>query len=350
MTADVPRRGEPRPTENTPARIEGGGPHRPIDRPPLAGHSAGMEPHNITGLGDWLANPQPVAGLADVVAGWRAQEVTLVLAPVARADAGFGAHLRRSFLGALGPGASAEARAGRPCPWDPPCALDVFLREQLRAGADGLPKPYVLFWSQSGPVMTVTLRVFGTACTWFMAAAEALTAGLTGILPWSKALPGQRTAPAILDRRFQMDAALPDLPQAPLILRLDSPMDDSGGNPTGPQDPAAQMLARAVRRVDALAHWQGLALTEAATRALTLAAHDIRASATTMTRHSHDSPNSKGQVRRSQVLTGEMLLPPLPDDLRLLLALATSCHLGRHTNEGLGAISLHLAPLSQRTT
>jgi len=293
-----------------------------------------------TGLAHWLSSPQRVEGLQPLADLWREQQAVFTLSPVAPADSGFGAHLRRSFLGALGPAASVPARAGHPCPWDPPCALDIFVREQLRTGGDGLPKPYVLFWSQEGTALTVTLRVFGTACDWFPAAAEVLSAGLAAILPWQKCVHGQGAAPDILDRQLTTDAPPLALPEGPLTLMLDSPMDDSGTNPNGPKDPAAQILARAVRRVDALARWQGLALTVGASRELTSVAHGVEARVARLSRAKHTSPNRHGQDRETQVLTGSVDLPSLPEDLQLLLALASRCHLGRHTNEGLGAISL----------
>lgn len=132
------------------------------------------------------------------------------MVPVPPADSGFGAHLRRSFLGALNPGASPAVRVGAPCPWDPPCALDVFQREQLRAGGDGLPKPYVLSWQQKGPALAVTLRVFGIACDWFPAAVEAMTAALHDRLSWDNALPLCYSPPRLIDRRLR-----PPLPPAP---------------------------------------------------------------------------------------------------------------------------------------
>jgi hypothetical protein len=95
-----------------------------------------------------------------------------------------GAHLRRSFLGALGGGASDAAKANEPCNWGPPCALDVFCREQLRGPrGEGLPKPYVMNWHKEGSDLIIVLRVFGMAVDWFMVAAEAMAAGIRTILP-----------------------------------------------------------------------------------------------------------------------------------------------------------------------
>lgn len=291
-----------------------------------------------TTLSRWLDAPDPCE-LPNLVQGWRDIEVVVTLVPVALAPDGFGANLRRSFLGALAPGASPEAQAGTPCPWEPPCALDVFLREQLRHGGDGLPKPYLIYWQQQGPVMAVSLRMFGTACDWGQAAAEALVAGLSGILPWEKALRGQVAAPVLHARHLLADP-LPEIPDGPLTLRLTSPMDDEGAKPGDQRDPAARILSRAIRRVDAMARWQGLALTPEPLHALTEAAHAVEARSLRLKPSKHESPNRHGQKRVSQVVKGEIDLPPLPDDLRLLLALTSRCHLGRHTNEGLGRFEL----------
>lgn len=292
-------------------------------------------------LAQWLATPDRVGGISALAQGWRDLDITLTLAPTGPADSAFGAHLRRSFLAALAPGASDAARNGKPCPWTPPCALDVFLREQLRAGGDGLPKPYVLFWDQQGQVMQVTLRIYGTACDWGAAAAEALTAALRD-LPWSKAL---HCVPPRLIHRDVAPAPWVDIPEGPLTLRLISPMDDEGGKPGDTRDIAARMLSRALRRVDALARWQGLALADDTLRALTAEIHSIRAQEIHLTLGQRMSPNAKGQKRASRVLTGRLNLPPLPPDLRLVLALASRCHIGRHTNEGLGRVEV--SPLGQ---
>lgn len=292
-----------------------------------------------TAFSMWLSSPVRADGLAGVAEAWRDVDVTLTLFPVVSLDTGFGAHLRRSFLGSLTHGASSAARSGRPCNWDPPCALDIFLREQLRVGGDGLPKPYVLFWWQDGQTLTVTLRVFGTACDWAPAAAEGLVAGLGSILPWAKAVAGQPKAPEILNRRMT-STGLTEVSEGPLTLRFLSPMDDEGANPGASGDDASRLLSRAIRRVDALARWQGQAMGDEVTRALTASAREIRARALRLTCHRRDSPNQHGQARVTQVVTGEIDLPPLSFDLRLLLSLAGRCHLGRHTNEGLGSFEV----------
>lgn len=304
-----------------------------IDDARQAGECLGMERVATPSLAQWLATPERVGGLSDLAQGWRDLDCCIILANAGPADSGFGAHLRRSFLAALGSGASDAARQGQPCPWDPPCALDVFLREQLRSGGDGLPKPYTLFWDQERSVMQVTLRIYGIGCNWGPAATEALISAIRD-LPWSKAL--HCVPPRIMHREIG-PAPWAAISEGPLTLRLTSPMDDEGSAEKG-TDIAARILSRALRRVDALARWQGLSLQDSAMRAVTAQIHDIRALAARCQRGQHRSPNNKRQNRVTRVLTGEIDLPPLAPDLRLLLELASRCHIGRHTNEGLGRV------------
>jgi hypothetical protein len=169
-----------------------------------------MDALGLTGLPRELSQPRRVAGADLLSQGWADLDIGLRLGGIGqrRAD-DLGSHLRRSFLGALGPAASPAARAGRPCIWDPPCALDVFCREQLRHAGDGLPKPFVLALRPQGEDLLVTLRVFGMAIDWGMAAAEGLAAGIAGILPWARVMPGMSGPPPILDRTIATSSLPP---------------------------------------------------------------------------------------------------------------------------------------------
>lgn len=40
--------------------------------------------------------------------------------------------------------ASPEARRRQPCPWDPPCTLDVFFGRRKQTAGLELPKPFVM--------------------------------------------------------------------------------------------------------------------------------------------------------------------------------------------------------------
>lgn len=88
----------------------------------------------------------------------------------------------RGALGeALKPAASAEAVDGRPCPWSPPCALDLLFRTQGRMtrGLE-IPKPFTLALDAEGPDLIVSCRLFGLAADWSGQVADALTRGLRG--------------------------------------------------------------------------------------------------------------------------------------------------------------------------
>ena len=61
-------------------------------------------------------------------------------------------------------GASAEAIAGKPCPWQPPCALDLLFREHARIGGrHGIPKAWVLAFDRRGFDLIVRNEA-GTDC------------------------------------------------------------------------------------------------------------------------------------------------------------------------------------------
>lgn len=129
----------------------------------------------LTPFARHLSRPEVVASADALISASFDQTIALRLRGAAGGIAP-DAHLRRSFLAALGPAASEAARSGKPCTWDPPCALDVFCREQLRHKGAGLPKPYVLWAERHEEDLVIRLRVFGMANDWFAAAAEALAA------------------------------------------------------------------------------------------------------------------------------------------------------------------------------
>jgi len=73
-----------------------------------------------------LHHPLHTLPADDFAATWFDQTVWLRVPGHAAlaADVAFLNHLRRSFGGALGAGASPEASAGHPCPWRSSSALD----------------------------------------------------------------------------------------------------------------------------------------------------------------------------------------------------------------------------------
>jgi len=259
----------------------------------------------------------------------------------ASAPVGIGAHIRRSFLGAFGAAASDQARAGRPCSWDPPSALDVFCREQLRgARGDGLPKPYVVECGLDQGDLIVSLRVFGMANDWFMAAAEAMAVGMRTILPWQRLFPGRKSAPRILSRQISVGALRPmpvDARSARLVFT--SPTDASGGEPHAEPH---RILTRLQRRVDGISRWNGVGLSDEAGRALAGQAKGFGFDASGLRTGRYQSPNARGQVRRKDTMTGVLLITGDIAQIWPLLAMGEKCHLGRGAVEGLGAFRLEV--------
>jgi len=302
--------------------------------------SRGMEPAKLTAFARSLAEAEFVASIAELAQNWHDLQVVLRLQGAADASTpGFGNHVRRSFLGALAPGASPSARAGLACSWDPPCALDLFCREQFRGPrGDGMPKPYAIQIDTKGNDLLVGLTVFGMACDWFYVAAEAMSAGLTGILPWGKATQSLVSdSPEITHRITGGAAGLDPIPTAQSVrVTFLSPVDASSRKPVTP----ASLLSAALRRMDALSRWQGLALDpdigrEAAKRIGDCDFRDIELHPTV-----YKSPNRTDQARNSKVLTGSFVVSRHMETLWPLLQLCERTQIGRGTVQGLGRIQL----------
>ncbi len=290
------------------------------------------------GLSAALAEVEWVHEANGLATAWVDQTLCLCLEGAGRAGSDIGGHLRRSFLGALGRGASPAAQAGRPCTWDPPCALDVFRREQLRGPrGDGLPKPFVIAFWPHGPDLIVELRVFGMAIDWSMAAFEAMAAGIGGILPWSKIMRGSDGPPRIVTRTISMDNTIAT--PAPSTVRVDilSPIDASG---TDPISAPHTILARALRRADALSRWNGVALDPAEAAAI---AHGLRAldyDLTNLETGFYASPNRHRQMRQDPTITGSFIVTGDLSAIWPVLCIAERAHIGRHAVEGLGRVRM----------
>lgn len=214
--------------------------------------SAAVEQKSITPLSERLLRPAMMHSLNTLLAHWFDQTIHLRLE-------GAGAlvdhpallnNMRRSFGAALGRGASDAARKGRPCPWGPPCALDVFFREQLRSGGQGLPKPFVVRADRDGADLIASLRVFGFAADWLLAVESAFIDGLRTVLPWPK-LGG--AVPNIVDRRIETCEGINSgTAPAGVVLEWRTPLD------THRLDVMAapwSIFTRLLRRTEGLARW-----------------------------------------------------------------------------------------------
>lgn len=287
----------------------------------------------------FLLAAETAPDVAQIARAWHDQTVTYQLSGAARLlRHDLGGHLRRSFLGALGRGASLAAQNNLPCPWDPPCALDVFLREQARGPrGDGLPKPYVIFTDTEGPDLFVSLRVFGMANDWFMVAAEAFLLGMREILPCQRLFGCN--LPAVSGREISQVSGLEFARDATTaILEFTGPVDAAGKG--GPAEPS--LLSRLLRRVDGLARWQGLALSPNHGRALAALIADLDFSQSHLRAGQYLSPSKKSRMRRHPTLTGTLVVKGPLAPLLPVMAIGARCHMGRAAVEGLGRYRMSL--------
>ena len=288
-----------------------------------------------------LAAPSRRLTLAELAGGWY-QCVVSARVP------GYGilAHdldLLRRLRGAIGDlllaGASADAIAGRPCPWQPPCALDLLFREQGRRGPHGIPKPYVLRADRAGPDLVVSMTLFGFASDWTGIIQHAFAAAVQQRIDWRSQrpdlfLPTPHLADLLVD-----DAEGIPVPPAPPIALLDflTPMNAEGDDPI---DRPATLFARLARRIEGLAAWQDAALDE-----------DWRHLATLWEALPYDT----GQLRRRrtarhsgragksftvETIDGSLQIADLPPALWSLLVIGSVTHAGKGATEGFGRFRL----------
>ncbi len=165
----------------------------------------------------------------------------------------------RGALGtALHDAASAEAQAGVPCPWQPPCGYQVLWRKngELRPGYT-LPAPFVIEADALEDDLWVTVRLFGAAGDYLGEVADALVRGLRAGLSGSGRLePSRRVMVA------QDGVAVPAI-RGMAELSFVTPVLIRNTEKGNHVDPLA-LLRGLVDRVDGLARWSGLRLCESA--------------------------------------------------------------------------------------
>lgn len=224
-----------------------------------------------------------------------------------------------------------------------PHAYDVLFSPLVRdAGGDEVPRPLLArAWIADG-LLHAEVRLFGDAMAWADDAGPALLMALRGGL----ALSGRsrRRVAAEPDDVYEArtwHVAVPDrIDYASLTFR--SPVTTRlGGRLSG--DPRS-ILRGVLRRVEAMARWQGAALlppTDAACRALETVAVDARAlhfyRATRHSRRQGDRAIPMAGHLGRLVLTGQ-LAPLVP-----YLAIAETCNIGSHAGLGFGWYDLALA-------
>ena len=297
------------------------------------------------GLGDRLLRPARTLTLAELPGQWF-HSIVVVRCRGARVLAGdpkFAGTLRGAWGEQLKATASAEAIAGEPCPWRPPCALDVLFRIQGRiTPALEIPKPYVLAVLADGADLMVRLTVFGFATDWTEAAADALVRACRVVTP-----RGQRLE--VVDRCYwSEDGIVIGTVPAALVLAFETPLEirprqracgvAGGGGEAGSDFP--MLTASLGNRISGLARWQDAAI-EADFRGLK---DQAAAVAVRLLEHAPDRwlrfSRRQGQWipmagRRLVALIEGDLAPLLP-----LLAIGETCHAGSHASLGLGRYTL----------
>jgi hypothetical protein len=292
-------------------------------------------------LADRLASPSRRVTVEELAATWA--EVRIV----ARIEGygGFAGDMRllRRIRGALGQvlmeGASPEAVAGRPCPWRPPCALDVMFREQLRVAQNGLPKPYVLAALRRGEDLEVVLTLFGLAIDWAAAMTHALAAALRHRIDWADQ-DARHFVPklaAVDIRLFEVTGVAMPPPRRCVELAFLTPMNAEHDDPA---DRPATVVARLARRIEGLARWQD-AVLEADWLMLAedwnACAYDCRdLRAATVARRSGRS----GRDFAMPAVCGALTIAEVPAALWPFLVIGQHTHVGKGAAEGFGRFSL----------
>lgn len=245
--------------------------------------------------------------------------------------------------GALGTvlrqGASPEAVAGQPCPWQRPCALDVLYRTQgyITPGLE-IPKPYVLSVERDGDLLRVELGLVGLASDWLEEATAALA------LAWRRHLPDARGS-QIVDRVLLSsegvavpqgaEAAVMDF-RSPLELRF------RDGAPLSAGAALASLMASLGNRISGLARWQD-ATVDADWTALKAAAGRVEATVL-----AHDDAvwqRHSSRQRRWIPMRGDRPVLLLQGDLQPFLpwlAIGAEIHAGSHAALGMGRYRLHV--------
>lgn len=250
--------------------------------------------------------------------------------------------LPNKLRGALGRvlmrGASEEAIAGRPCPWQPVCALDVFYREQARfEGRHGVPKPFVISVDRVGLDLDLKVSVFGFACDWMDSIRESLVVAARTGLPWHKMLArenDQKFKPVIRGCWVLTIEGVPTV-QAPqsVALQFVTGVDATGCDPL--ENPST-LIARLARRIDGLARWQDSRLHSDAWAGL--APHwkglhyNVKFRSGVVKRHS----KRQSQIFKNNDLVGCVEIHGNLEPVWPLLRLGALVHVGRGATAGRG--------------
>ncbi|MBB4285425.1 CRISPR system precrRNA processing endoribonuclease RAMP protein Cas6 [Roseospira goensis] len=296
-----------------------------------------------------LAAPLDHATADDLLARWFQAEIVARLGPGLSPDRITDPRLPGRLRGALGDalleGASAEARAEQPCPWDPPCALDVLWGEtgSVRRGVE-IPRPFVIRVDPDPPDGgRVTLSLFGFATDWAEGVADALVRALRGGLgggadgarltlePRHRAIvtpePPAPVMPEVVEPGLGVVALTV---RTPLVLRRRSAL---------VLDPLA-LLTSLSRRAEGFARWHDTALTvDGDALAETASALTLDGQGLSPAGWTRGSARQPGRSIPVTGVVGRLVLRGPPEALAragALLALGSRFGAGGHAAQGMG--------------
>jgi hypothetical protein len=210
-------------------------------------------------VGGFLRAPAETIDLAAFVGRLQARRIRLRIAGAANASSepALVGRLRGALGDVLMQTASPQAVAGHPCPWNPPSAFEVLFRKQGRMtpGTD-FPSPWVMAAQPRRGNLEVSLTLFGIACEWAPAAAEALVEACQRI-DWRAAARGFVPAVSIIDRRVEASVPPPIPATTSLELEFLSPLVVSSRDAA---ENAVSAFASLGFRLEGLARWHGFTL------------------------------------------------------------------------------------------
>jgi hypothetical protein len=250
--------------------------------------------------------------------------------------------IRGAFGRILMAGASAAAIAGKPCPWTPPCALDLLFREQARiAGRHGIPKPWALALDRRGFDLIVRITLFGFAIDWAGVVAHALATALRDHIDWKERAPGlflPKPEVERLDIKEVSGALVPRL-RSSVMMEFVTPLDAAGDDPL---DRPASVIGRLARRIDLTARWMDIEIA-ADWRELSAVWNALDYDAASLSRAQLDSRSGRDQKRRFQrgLVQGALAVAGDLAPIWPVLALGRLTHAGRGATAGLGRYVLH---------
>lgn len=291
---------------------------------------------------DAPAQSLDMAGLAKI---WFSGQVRLVLkglAPLAQ-DPGLPGRIRGAFGARLMQAASAQALAGQPCPWQPPCAFEALWRKQGRM-VPGLDhgSPWVIGLDPVDGDLEVALTLFGFATDYMAAATEAFTAALRADVDWAGQTGLFVPRPDISGRQMGERAGVAAPPPASsAALEFLSPLAMTGADP---REKPGSLVAGLVWRLESLARWHDSTLAGA----VEARAMGARALALDWRFDGQVVSWQRGSRRQDKAIpmqgfAGHAQAAGLgagDDDLRLALALGETCHIGADTAFGCGRYRL----------